>query len=785
MVFGALSLFIVVTFTAMVFNVGEVVTNRIAVQNAADASARSAALAEANMISTLAFLNDGMAYIYYDMLRYCTNVTVFGTLAELKETGPPHPSDALIGVDSPVSRYNQAYSDAQEWLPRCYTWLDIMQRMERAIVTSGDVLIRREMRRAAIENCRHVADGEIQGIEAVCLFPNFRTMPRGPHGGYLRLDIDQIDPNNGWQITSNTGYMIEIRRVAPNHWRITSTDGVQIEVRRVGPNHYVLTTPNQELDIHRPTQDHVIVKTSGNDPTNIDCQRLAGVGWAITAASEDVRVSYQPFRDGGFLISVTPPGTQVGVKRDAEGRLVQWDGTEWVPVPGDRDTVEVGGETIPISHSSTINLPGNATLHLPNRIRIGAVHFTIPDSVQIAGTGIQLIYPDSVRITATVGPAKFVIDDTGSQPHLVINGLTTADADGIWRVLGQMGTRHRLTQPDPADNFWIYEHAGNAAHFYEDSIQRLARHAVFDNDPVGKTGATPAWTEWFNPTTGQLVASGAGPANPGGAPPDEPEVPPGAYAQSRPSWDDRFRDYQDADGNWFVRRYPSDMINKNEKARPYLYDSTVRPYISIDLNRVPRPLRLTDDFLKFGFNVAVWRDKNEPALEGSDSGALSLRLFQNPPWGYFAVASARCAFLDNTSVPPDWRETFATRAQIRSWVETSFQNLYEPVWTAKLVSTREAIITEHLKTEVDDQYPGLDVDDSGTVFMWKGLAGHYVHHWSGSTDPAVWHNPDPPEEFHKSRPLREDVSQKFRNMRNRDGGAFNYRDTRIEEVIDH
>jgi hypothetical protein len=271
MVFGALSLFIVVMFTAMIFNVGQVVTNRIAVQNAADASARGAALTEANMISTIAFLNDGMAYVYYNMLRYATNVTVFGTLAELKETGPPYPTDAVVGVTDPIDRYNQAYADAQEWLPRCYTWLDVISRMERAIVTSGDVLIRREMRRAAVENAVHTDEDGTRGIEAVCLFPNFRTIPAGPHGGYLRLDIDQIDPNNGWQITSNTGYMIEIRRVGPNHWRITSTDGVQIEVERIAPNHYVLTTANQRLEIQRPSAEHVTIRTTGHDATNIDC----------------------------------------------------------------------------------------------------------------------------------------------------------------------------------------------------------------------------------------------------------------------------------------------------------------------------------------------------------------------------------------------------------------------------------------------------------------------------------------------------------------------------------
>ncbi len=743
MVFGAISLFLLVTVTAMIFNVGQVVTHRTEMQNAADAAARTGAVTEANFVSTIAFLNDGMAYIYYNLMRYATNVTVFGVLAELKETGPPYPSDAVVGVANPVAQYNQAFLDASQWVPRCYTWLNSINRVERAIALSGAELVKREIRRTAVENAIHTtASGASKGVEALALFPDFTLLPHS--GGYLRLDITQLEPNNGWNIISNTGYMIEVRRLADDHWMITGSGGVQIEVQRIGINHFILTMPQQTLDVERPSDDHVIAKISGPNPAYIDCRLLPGLGWAINAITKDVQIQYEPFRDGGFRITSVPGGS-VGVRRGQSGKLESWNGAAWVPIPGDRDEITVGGKTIPVQRSNRVALPGGASLDLPGTIRVGPITYHIPDSVRVGGTGIQL-RRDSVRISARVGPATFVIDDMGGQPSLVVNGLTTRHADGRWRILNQRGNRHRMEWPDPARHFWIYEWVSSASYLRDDSIQRLARHAIYDNDPAVLAGQPAAWTEWFNPTTGRLVRRDA-------------------YHQSRPSWDPKLTNYVDLDGLPFVRRFARDMYRRNN-----------RQYISVNINAVPRPLRLTDDFLKFGINVAVWRDKDTPMLEGSQKGILRFNMFQNPAWGYFAVASARCAFLDNTQYPPYWRTTFDTSAEIDSWVSRSYQNLYEPVWTGMLVSTRESVKSEHI-----DSIP----PDTGTNFVWRGLAGGRYSFVGWTRGGATWHDPDPPEEFIQFRRARNDVAGKFRSMTDRQGAVFNFISPDLPEVIDH
>ncbi len=749
MVFGAISLFILVSFVALVANVGEVVASRAEAQNAADAAARSGALTQANLVSTVAFLNDGMAYLYYNSLRYATNVVVFGTLAELKEH-PTNPPDSVIGVSDPVGRYDQAYREADEWIPRSQEWMNIIGRMQRAMAVSGEHLVKREIRRSAAAKS---PDGRTR-VEAMAFFPDFRFRPQ--RGGYLRLDIDQIEPDRGWHITSNTGYTIEIRRIGEFDWQITSSDGTQITIKRLGENHYRLTSGDRELEIRRPSADHVIAKVTGEDPTHVESRYLPGLGWATHAVSEDSEVSYEPFRDGGFRIIARPGGT-VGVRRGPDGRLLQWNDAlgRWEPIPGDRDSVTVGGRTIPVRRDNHISLPGRTVLRLPNEIRIGPIRFTIPDSVRVGRTGIQL-RSDSVRIRAHVGPARFIVDDAGGQPYLDINGLRTSDADGRWRLLSQRATRHRLRWPDPSRNFWIYEHVRGESYFLEDGIRRLAHHAVHDNDPAISpwSSGEPAWTQWYNPVTGNLVH-------------------PNAYHQTR-----HFNPDDDPDSpTTEIRAYARDMLRRDSGR-----------YVNINVNAFPRPFRLTSDFLTFGINVAVWRDKDTPLLEGGREGALRFHLFDNPPWGYFAISSARAAFLDGPEADRHWTATFDTRSEIQEWVARSYQNLYEPVWTAKLVPVRDAIRSEH----IDAIYP-----DTGTSFLFQGL---FARHWgvgrpwtrstsSGdvvSTDrEARWHDPDPPDEWRQFRPPMDEVPARFRNIRDRRGRLLDYLSPDMEDVLDH
>ncbi|MHC5039535.1 MAG: flp pilus-assembly TadE/G-like family protein, partial [Planctomycetota bacterium] len=77
LLFGVVSLFILCLCTAMVYNLGQVTNTRTRVQSAADSAALSGALVEADIGSSIAWMNDGMAYVYYHLMRYAVDVIVY------------------------------------------------------------------------------------------------------------------------------------------------------------------------------------------------------------------------------------------------------------------------------------------------------------------------------------------------------------------------------------------------------------------------------------------------------------------------------------------------------------------------------------------------------------------------------------------------------------------------------------------------------------------------------------------------------------------------------------
>ncbi|NQT18890.1 MAG: Tad domain-containing protein, partial [Planctomycetes bacterium] len=85
MVFGAISLFMLAACIGLVHNSGVITSRRIETQNAADAAAYSGSLVTANIISDVAWMNDGMAYVYYNMMRYAVDVTIYRTIAEMRD----------------------------------------------------------------------------------------------------------------------------------------------------------------------------------------------------------------------------------------------------------------------------------------------------------------------------------------------------------------------------------------------------------------------------------------------------------------------------------------------------------------------------------------------------------------------------------------------------------------------------------------------------------------------------------------------------------------------------
>ena len=152
LVFAVITLMIVTFFAGSIYRVGFASSSRIKAQNAADATAISMALTEANALSALAWINEGMAAIHYQMMRYAVDVIIAAVDLEFVDPGPrrpgatladqAHTSQELIAEIGPAaydasaarSAYDDAYARAQEEIPKGKQYLHYLSQLQKQIL---------------------------------------------------------------------------------------------------------------------------------------------------------------------------------------------------------------------------------------------------------------------------------------------------------------------------------------------------------------------------------------------------------------------------------------------------------------------------------------------------------------------------------------------------------------------------------------------------------------------------------------------------------------------------
>ncbi|MFW6162735.1 MAG: TadE/TadG family type IV pilus assembly protein, partial [Planctomycetota bacterium] len=181
LVFGALTLFMLACFVIFISDLSMVTSTRIQMQNAADECAYAGSLYEANVVSSVAYLNEAMAWMYYDALRYAVDTTMAGTLANLKRYGDfhdgPNPSNEVVYEDydedapgwsgSPVAVYDRAYQRARDHVPEIERTLAMFSRWEWGMALSAAELVTMEVNRVALSH----------GIDAIAMYPKVDFFP--------------------------------------------------------------------------------------------------------------------------------------------------------------------------------------------------------------------------------------------------------------------------------------------------------------------------------------------------------------------------------------------------------------------------------------------------------------------------------------------------------------------------------------------------------------------------------------------------------------------------------
>ena len=782
LVFGALTLFMLACFVIFMADLSMVTSTRIEMQNAADECAYAGSLYEANIISSVAYLNEAMAWMYYDALRYGVDTTITGTLANLARYGDhvngPNPGSDLVWRDydeddpawtgSPVAVYDRAYQRARENVPEIERTLGMFARWEWGMALSCAELVEMEVNRVALSH----------GIDAIAMYPNVDFFPG--NGAQFDLHILKLMEGGlhvGWRVWSDDpAFYVEARRLGEFYWRIENTAHDVYEIERLSqdPPTYRVETPARELEVTQHSDDHVKLdmedKESG-DMTYIDARYFDGLGWAVSMSNDEQTIEYRPFQDG-YWISVTDSAgntSEAGVRRDPNtGTVQQWSGSEWRDVPGQRDEVTVGGVKVNVQMDSRIFLDesGESWFNPPNTLHLPEITYNIPNVFQMGDVWVTLS-EDSARIDALVPTPvgrtlRFTIDESDMETmHLYgLLGLTyhvPGSADCKWHASRDGHERDRLCRdcqildgecdgPESEETEWTYQYRLGRPYFVKEDLRRFAHHAICDRDPWARANnfQYPAWTEWYD------IANG---------------VPHGHdYYQTRPQWGARPNYDSDDDGeNDSVRVYADDKwgLNRDDSRDFDPYYQRVKPWNLADLGQATckfaPPVVLSEDFFFFALTVGCWNDTRKHRT-------THLTLFGNPGWGMMTASSARCGFLERDSDDDDgsgahYRFTWPYPEDVEKFVYAGYENLYEPVWTAHLWPVTDAIRSEHIRAYVDNQ--------TGLSYLFHGLLRTY------------WYEPREPDKIGEEPRLRDDVNH-FLSQMHLDGDSI-----RMEEVVQH
>ena len=729
MVFGAISLFLMAASVGLVHNSGVVVSRRVQAQTAADAAAYAGSLTTANILSDLAWMNDGMAYIYYNMMRYAVDVTVYRTQAELKKHNyypyviPPAFSPPGIfyvepnqptkdyytndGRGDPEEQWKKAYDAAADIIPRGEEWMRVISDMERALAVSGRYLVRDAVYKAAVGSRGVVSENADKDaktdVAAVAIIQNlddvfFLNDAAEDVDMYLEYDADGLPL---WKITYNGKIYAEIWRLGPDHWRITRPGVQAVDIYRLSDNSWKIKSGGLEATVTKYDDGSIEVNVPG--AAHLLCLPLGNNMWAVTGQAAGADISYKPFKDGGYELTVN--GATVGV-RTQNGKMQTYQGNKWVDLPK-QGTVNVGGRDIPINVSNRIDLPGNAWMDFPNTLHLGPMTFNIPDGVDFAGMHVTLM-KDTVKISGNVGNVGIEID--GNKDNCaVLNGLSTCDASSATKR--QHGQGHDRIEVVIPGKKWHYIWR-SVEPLVRTDASRLGLHAVADAERAG--AEKNEWASipelgrrgWFDVQTGM--------ANPITSPPSD-EKP--FYSLTVPCWNPGDRNHngyarggpcptcsgvigedqdnefdmsappdadgrypilidKDGDGKSDVRKYGDSMFFYLKKVEPlYLEESTHNPKLKkrgdpknehsdrtlqTILVNTAGPMCVTESVFAQPLIVAVWIRPETPFLgsrvakpvevtrdskgeyQAKTTGSWDkLPFFRNPDSGMFSVACAR------------------------------------------------------------------------------------------------------------------------------------------------
>lgn len=513
---AALTVFILLVMVGLVIGVGEVTTHQMRVQNAADAAAYSGAAVQADCLAQIAWINDGMAQIYYDLTRGVVDNIVLSTDYQLASAGwwdvTLTPDGKGMGgtlpdlssvkgwpdVDNAKDRFDSARGHIKDAYDEGILWLERLSRIERSIAIVGKNLILHQVYHTAQINfySDNDKDGKSDDELRTSVYPyGFELYPESAY--YVDAVIEKtgaLSPEpwqpNGWHISSNTNPEYELTAEHTAHSESTNdgkketTDAWDFTI--INPKYPDGVSMLIEQDIYEPAS----AKEETCSKCGTNYKNLASRYLIKPTGSDEVEVWL--FDDPAYAQS--PMIKRVGdtyeciVPSEAGATVCKvsylWDSEGFLTLNGQRVNEEtsmtVNGTKVAAPMPEWLEVDGGyLKLGTPSRMRILDMDFLF------YGTQMDIRYPI---------PAGWVDVKTD---RVLINSISTMNADGRWRDYGvkQTGRHYHRMKVLESDTKWHYERIMIGSYTREMDFLKVITRAM------AKNGDSLPNNWWYVPTS--------------------------------------------------------------------------------------------------------------------------------------------------------------------------------------------------------------------------------------------------------------------------------------------
>jgi hypothetical protein len=446
LVMGIFALLPMCMFMMMIFNNSLVVKQKRNLQIAADSGVASGAIVQADMISSMAWINYALADIYTQGTRTAVNLAVAATLAELESDGiaAGYPAPASLNLSGRITQFDEAWNIALEDIDptplditdpesgargRSIQWQERLSAMQYNIGTLAANLIKRQIWRTTMTNLGEEDGKSEDGRVHINLFPY--------HGSY----VPKGDGSESWliQMISPKGFNMQLKN---------SDAEVQLIINELGTDHirYDLLVNdgkgNEEAHVIEFLPDgHIII----NADTNIYWDDSIPA-WVING---EAQIGEGP--NGGT--TVTNNGNTVELRNNPQtGGLEQWNGSDWEPV------------------AQSYTLPSGVEIPVTSgQITLGGMNFNVGNnnvSVSLGSFSVNFA-PDgsNVNMSGSISPlSSLTFNYPDGDPRLNGRWRVPQDASGQWEIFDTR--QERLT---PSDGDFIFEVATLGDYVMEDT----------------------------------------------------------------------------------------------------------------------------------------------------------------------------------------------------------------------------------------------------------------------------------------------------------------------------